>query len=105
MAFSGSVPASLYLNELFRIGQTVVYSNLFYIPTDYPTREKFGWANDAQVSAGQMSINFSIADLFHKWNTDILDAQREDDAMPGIIPTSGWGYQWGERSRFGWHTF
>jgi alpha-L-rhamnosidase len=83
------------LNELFRMGQTAVYSNLFYMPTDCPTREKLGWANDAQASAEQMSINFSITDLFRKWNTDILDAQRGDGAMPGIIPTSGWGFQWG----------
>jgi alpha-L-rhamnosidase len=83
------------LNELFRMGQMAVYSNLFYMPTDCPSREKLGWANDAQASAEQMGINFSIADLFRKWNTDILDAQREDGALPGIIPTSGWGYQWG----------
>jgi alpha-L-rhamnosidase len=83
------------LNKLFRIGQMAVYSNLFYMPTDCPTREKLGWANDAQASVEQMLINFDTANLFRKWNTDILDAQREDGAMPGIIPTGGWGYQWG----------
>jgi alpha-L-rhamnosidase len=83
------------LNELFRIGQMAVYSNLFYMPTDCPTREKLGWTNDAQASIEQMLINFDTANLFRKWNRDILDAQRGDGALPGIIPTGGWGYHWG----------
>ena len=83
------------LTELFRIGQMATYSNLFYVVTDCPTREKLGWMNDSQASAEQMCINFSIHNLFRKWNTDILDAQREDGAMPGIVPTPDWGYHWG----------
>jgi alpha-L-rhamnosidase len=83
------------LNELFRIGQMAVYSNLFYMPTDCPTREKLGWTNDAQASMEQMLINFDSAGLFRKWNQDILDAQREDGSLPGIIPSGGWGYHWG----------
>jgi alpha-L-rhamnosidase len=94
-ASSGFECSDKNLNELFRIGQMAVYSNLFYMPTDCPTREKLGWANDAQASAEQMIINFDIVRLFRKWNTDILDAQREDGAMPGIVPSSGWGYEWG----------
>ena len=83
------------LNKLYKIGRTATYSNLFYMPTDCPTREKLGWANDAQSSAEQMLINFDIAPLFIKWNTDIQDAMRGDGSMPGIIPTGGWGYEWG----------
>ena len=83
------------LNKLFEIGRMATYSNLFYMPTDCPTREKLGWANDAQASAEQMLTNFDISGLFKKWNTDIQDAMREDGCMPGIIPTWGWGYEWG----------
>ncbi|MCL1859483.1 MAG: glycoside hydrolase family 78 protein [Oscillospiraceae bacterium] len=83
------------LNKLYKIGIMATYSNLFYMPTDCPTREKLGWANDAQASAEQMLINFDIAPLFKKWNFDIQDAMRDDGSMPGIIPTSGWGYEWG----------
>ena len=83
------------LTELFRMGQMASLSNLFYMVTDCPTREKLGWLNDSQSSAEQLSINFAMNDLFSKWNTDILDAQREDGAMPGIAPTPFWGYEWG----------
>jgi len=83
------------LNKLFKIGRMATYSNLFYMPTDCPTREKLGWANDAQASAEQMLTNFDIVNLFKKWNIDILDSMREDGSVPGIIPTGGWGYQWG----------
>ena len=83
------------LNELFKIGRMATYSNLFYMPTDCPTREKLGWANDAQASAEQMLTNFDIVNLFRKWHTDIFDSMREDGSVPGIIPSNGWGYEWG----------
>ncbi len=83
------------LQRLFEIGQLSVLSNLFYMPTDCPQREKLGWANDAQASAEQMLLNFNTSKLFIKWLQDIYDAIREDGALPGIIPSSGWGYEWG----------
>lgn len=83
------------LNKLYRIGQMATLSNLAYMPTDCPTREKLGWANDAQASTEQMLTNFNMVKLFEKWMQDIFDAMRDDGAMPGIIPTGGWGYQWG----------
>ena len=83
------------LNELFRLGQMAVYSNLFYMATDCPTREKLGWINDTHASGEQMYMNFAVFNLFRKWYVDILDAQREDGALPGIIPTPGWGFHWG----------
>jgi alpha-L-rhamnosidase len=83
------------LNKLFEIGRMATYSNLFYMPTDCPTREKLGWANDAQASAEQMLTNFDIVSLFKKWHVDILDSMLDDGSLPGIIPTSGWGYEWG----------
>ncbi|MEK6796231.1 MAG: family 78 glycoside hydrolase catalytic domain, partial [Spirochaetota bacterium] len=83
------------LNKLFRIGQMATLSNLFYMPTDCPTREKLGWANDAQASTEQMLTNFTMVKFFEKWIQDIFDAMRDDGAMPGIIPTNGWGFTWG----------
>ncbi|MBQ8641974.1 MAG: family 78 glycoside hydrolase catalytic domain [Clostridia bacterium] len=84
-----------FLNELFRIGQTATWSNLFYMPTDCPIREKLGWCNDAQSSAEQMLTNFTTERLFAKWLQDIYDAMLPDGQLPGIIPSSGWGYAWG----------
>lgn len=82
-----------FLNGIFRAGQISTLSNLFYMPTDCPTREKFGWCNDAQASCEQMLTNFTTESVFAKWLQDIFDAQLPDGAMPGIIPSSGWGYE------------
>ncbi len=81
------------LNWLFNAGILATWSNLFYAPTDCPTREKHGWTNDAQASAEQMLTNFEIEKLFTKWFQDILDAMRADGALPGIVPTPEWGYE------------
>lgn len=81
------------LNKYFKAGQISTLSNLFYMPTDCPTREKFGWTNDAQASAEQMLTDFETERLFEKWLEDIYDAQRGDGALPGVVPTSGFGFE------------
>ncbi|MBP3917933.1 MAG: family 78 glycoside hydrolase catalytic domain [Clostridia bacterium] len=84
-----------FLNRIFHAGQMATWSNLFYMPTDCPTREKLGWCNDAQASCEQMLTNFKTERLFTKWLQDLFDAQLPDGRMPGIVPSSGWGYIWG----------
>ena len=83
------------INRLFKMGINATYSNLFHIPTDCPTREKLGWTNDARASCEQMLINFNMKDFYIKYMQDIYDAMLDNGALPGIIPTSGWGYDWG----------
>lgn len=83
------------LNQLFRMGQMATLCNMFYMPTDCPTREKLGWCNDAQSSMEQFFTDYEIENVMKKWLQDLWDAMREDGALPGIVPTSGWGYQWG----------
>ena len=84
-----------FLNKLFEAGKASTLSNMFYMMTDCPTREKLGWANDAQASMEQILTNFKAERVMEKWLQDIYDAIREDGALPGIIPTAGWGYHWG----------
>lgn len=84
-----------YINRLFNCGIMSSYSNMFYVLTDCPTREKFGWTNDAQSSCEQMLTNFETEKLLEKWHRDIKDAMKENGELPGIIPTAGWGYHWG----------
>lgn len=83
------------IHQLYQMGKMSTLSNLFYMVTDCPTREKLGWANDAAASAEQMLLNYNMAPLYKKWMQDIYDAMREDGFLPGIIPTGGWGYDWG----------
>ena len=70
-------------------------SNFYYFPTDCPHREKNGWTADAALSAEQMIINLSVENSLGEWMRSIRKAQREDGAIPGIIPTAGWGFNWG----------
>lgn len=83
------------INALFRAGQISSYSNMFYLISDCPTREKMGWLNDIQMSCQQFCTDFFIEKLLKKWLVDIYDAQRDDGALPGIVPTPAWGYDWG----------
>ncbi len=83
------------LTRLFSAGRYSCYSNMFYLLSDCPTREKLGWTNDAHMSAEQLLTDFEIERLLKKWLIDIYDAMREDGALPGIVPTPGWGYHWG----------
>ena len=70
-------------------------SNLFYVPTDCPHREKNGWTGDIALSAEQMILNFDVKNTFADWLFSVRNAQDERGAIPGIVPTSGWGFEWG----------
>ncbi len=70
-------------------------SNFHYFPTDCPQREKNGWTGDASLSAEQMLLNFSVENSLREWMRNIYKAINEKGQLPGIVPTAGWGYHWG----------
>jgi alpha-L-rhamnosidase len=70
-------------------------SNFVGYPTDCPQREKNGWTGDAHLAAEAGLLNFQSAVAYTKWLDDLLDEQRPDGSLPGIVPTGGWGYAWG----------
>ena len=37
---------------------------------------------------------FKTERFLQKWFQDVLDSVRNDGAIPWIIPTAGWGYDW-----------
>lgn len=39
--------------------------------------------------------NFDVITIYEKWMDDFIDEQRSDGTLPAIIPTSGWGCDWG----------
>jgi alpha-L-rhamnosidase len=65
------------------------------VPTDCPHREKNGWTGDAQLAVEQAQYNWDNTAGYEKWINDLLDEQQENGNLPGIVPTSGWGYAWG----------
>ncbi len=86
-------------NDLLnRIQQNTLWSyvgNFHGYPTDCPHREKNGWTGDAHLAAEQGLLNFAPMAAYTKWMGDMYDEQRESGELPGIVPTSGWGYAWG----------
>jgi alpha-L-rhamnosidase len=83
------------LNKIWRAGRWSYLSNLQGIPTDCPHREKNGWTGDAHLAAEQGLLNYAPAAVYTKWINDLGDEQRPTGELPGIVPTSGWGYTWG----------
>ncbi len=83
------------LNRLQACARRSDLSNFYYFPTDCPHREKNGWTGDASVSAEHMLLNLAAENSLREWLFNIRLAQREDGALPGIVPTGGWGFDWG----------
>jgi alpha-L-rhamnosidase len=83
------------LNRIWEATRRSYLGNLQGIPTDCPHREKNGWTGDAHLAAEQGMFNFFPAAVYTKWIQDLADEQQPDGRLPGIVPTGGWGYQWG----------
>lgn len=71
------------------------YTNFHYFPTDCPHREKNGWTADAALSAEQTLLNMEPEKSYKEWLHNIYKAMKPNGQLPGIIPTGGWGYEWG----------
>lgn len=82
------------LNKLYDMTCRSDRSNLLYVPTDCPHREKNGWTADISLSSEHILLSFSAEKTFSEWLKNVRAAQR-DGAFPGIIPTAGWGFEWG----------
>lgn len=80
------------LNRLYDVTMHTYLNNLHGIPTDCPQREKNGWTADAYLSIDLGLLNYDGEAFYEKWLKDIADAQLPAGNIPGIVPTSGWGY-------------
>ncbi len=83
------------VNRLQEITRRSILSNFHHFPTDCPQREKNGWTADATLSSEAALLNFDPERNYCEWVRNICRAQREDGALPGIVPTGGWGFHWG----------
>lgn len=83
------------INALYDITLRSDLSNFHHFPTDCPHREKNGWTGDASVSAHQFLLAFDCSEALGVWLENIRYAQTDEGKLPGIVPTSTWGYSWG----------
>lgn len=83
------------LNKIHDASVRSTLTNYLSVPTDCPHREQNGWTGDAFLSCQQALLNFDMTSSYEKWMGDFQDVQRPSGQLPGIIPTSAWGYNWG----------
>lgn len=83
------------LNAIQKCARRSTLTNYHGIPTDCPHREKNSWTGDASLSAEQVLFNFDPMSAYWKWLQDFKDVQRPSGQLPGIVPTGGWGFNWG----------
>ena len=83
------------VNKLQGITRRSDRSCFIYFPNDCPQREKNGWTADAALSCEHMLLNFKPEKSLTEWLRNIVCAQDEKGALPGIVPTGGWGFEWG----------
>ena len=90
--FKCSDPVMNTLRDMSRVSDL---ANFYYFPTDCPHREKNGWTGDAAVSCERVVLTLTLEKSYKEWLRNIRKAQRIDGALPGIVPTGGWGFNWG----------
>ena len=83
------------LNKLQEMTRRSTLGNFQHFPNDCPHREKNGWTADAALSAEQTIMNFEPEDSYLMWEKCIARAMDNRGALPGIVPTGGWGFAWG----------
>jgi len=83
------------IDKIWSATNNAYLSNLFGYPTDCPQREKNGWTGDAHIAIETGLYNFDGITVYEKWMADHRDEQQPNGVLPSIIPTGGWGYEWG----------
>ena len=91
-SFQCSDPVMNALRDMSRVSDL---ANFYYFPTDCPHREKNGWTGDAAVSAERIILTLNPEKSYREWLRNICRAQAINGSLPGIIPTGGWGFEWG----------
>ncbi|TSJ37216.1 Bacterial alpha-L-rhamnosidase [Mucilaginibacter corticis] len=96
VAVLGDVSSSnTTLNKIWAATNASYLSNFFGYPTDCPQREKNGWTGDAHIASETGLYGFDGITIYEKWMADHRDEQQPNGVLSSIIPSNGWGYEWG----------
>lgn len=74
------------LNQIHRLVDAAMRSNMQSIFTDCPHREKLGWLSVASSMAFSRMYNYAVPTLYTKIVDDMREAQTDDGLIPGIVP-------------------
>jgi alpha-L-rhamnosidase len=82
-AFASS---SQLLDDIHRIIDRAIQSNMMSIFTDCPDREKLGWLADMQVIFGSIARNYDVAAYLRTVVRNMAEAQTDDGLIPDFVP-------------------
>jgi hypothetical protein len=95
-------------NDINRLINWAIQSNLQSVVTDCPHREKLSWLEQDYLMGGAINANFNIYNLYKKLVHDMMDAQTPEGLVPDIAPEfvffddNGFGFrdspEWGSAS-------
>jgi len=75
------------LNRIYKNTVWGVRGNYRSMPTDCPQRdERHGWLGDRSCESRGESYMLGINRLYHKWVTDMNDAQTNEGSVPDVAP-------------------
>ncbi|MBO5668518.1 MAG: family 78 glycoside hydrolase catalytic domain [Lentisphaeria bacterium] len=81
------------LNRVHELTRTSYMGNFMGIPTDCPTREKFGWIGDANCALETGWWNYYPVNGLRRLVDIIMDIQRPDGNLATHGPTTLWGFE------------
>jgi hypothetical protein len=82
-SFSCSNPL---MNQIFKLIDWSVRSNVMSVSTDCPHREKMGWLEQAHLMGESVKYNYDSYHLYSKILTDMQEAQTREGMVPSIAP-------------------
>ncbi|WP_242895402.1 family 78 glycoside hydrolase catalytic domain [Actinomadura litoris] len=74
------------LNDIHKIIDRAVQSNMYSVLTDCPHREKLGWLEQANLVFPAVARNYDVAAYYGDLVRNIAEAQTEDGLVPDIAP-------------------
>jgi len=94
--------SSPLINDIDRLIDWAVRSNLSHVLTDCPHREKLGWLEVAYLMGPSIAGRYDIARFYAKISRDSADSQAADGMVPTVAPaypafSGGFAYtpEWG----------
>lgn len=89
-------------NDVHRLIQMAVRSNMQAVFTDCPQREKLGWLEQVHLNGAQLLYNYDLSRLWPKVMQDMADAQYADGLVPTTAPMyTEFGRTWNDSPEWG----
>jgi hypothetical protein len=73
-------------DQIHRLIDQAILSNMVSVLTDCPTREKLGWLEQTHLAATSIMYNYDVLGVYRKMADDMEDEQLPDGLVPSTAP-------------------